>query len=181
MHKWTETTLVQVMILCIQFTSALALELYLFCFKPLICLSAWSLEWKCCCFNKIIITDCTGSCHIDNFWCSKSRIFHQKDISPKWRYLFFSCPGGHLCGLFKEKNYYFLMSKLLQILFGHQVGFQQNCSWEYDTSKENLWTMKIFSNKNVWYLWCKWLVPHYYCLSSVWMTCLSIWSPVTQS
>ena len=38
-----------------------------------------SLKWKCCHFDKIFITDCTGSCQNDNFKCSQWWKFHQND------------------------------------------------------------------------------------------------------
>ena len=41
-----------------------------------------SLKRKCCHFDEILITGCTGSCHFDNFQCSQWWKFHQnEDIS----------------------------------------------------------------------------------------------------
>ena len=38
-----------------------------------------SLKWKCCHFDEIFITVCTGSCQTDNFQCSQWWKFHQND------------------------------------------------------------------------------------------------------
>ena len=37
------------------------------------------LKCKCCHFDEIFITGCTGSCHFDNFRCSQWWKFHQND------------------------------------------------------------------------------------------------------
>ena len=34
-----------------------------------------TLKWKCCHFDEILITDCTESCHFDNFRCSQYENF----------------------------------------------------------------------------------------------------------
>ena len=51
-----------------------------------------SLKWKCCHFDEIFITGCTGSCHFDNFQCSQWRKkYHENDdirISVMHRSLF---------------------------------------------------------------------------------------------
>ena len=36
---------------------------------------------KCCHFDEIFITACTGSCQFDNPWCNRSRKVRQNDIS----------------------------------------------------------------------------------------------------
>ena len=43
--------------------------------------SLWSisLKQKCCYFDEIFITGCTGSCHFDNFRCSQWWKFCQND------------------------------------------------------------------------------------------------------
>ena len=38
-----------------------------------------SLKRKCCHFDEILITDCTESCHFDNFRCSQWWKFRQND------------------------------------------------------------------------------------------------------
>ena len=38
-----------------------------------------ALKRKCCHFDEILITDCTESCHFDNFRCSKWWKFRQND------------------------------------------------------------------------------------------------------
>ena len=38
-----------------------------------------SLKRKCCHFDEILITDCTESCHFDNFRCSQWLKFRQND------------------------------------------------------------------------------------------------------
>ena len=38
-----------------------------------------ALKRKCCHFDEILITDCTESCHFDNFRCSQWWKFHQND------------------------------------------------------------------------------------------------------
>ena len=50
-------------------------------FLPL-CAIGTPLKQKCCHFDEIFITDCTGSCHFDNFQCSQWWKFCQnEDIS----------------------------------------------------------------------------------------------------
>ena len=39
----------------------------------------FTLKQKCCHFDKIFITDCTGSCQNDNFQCSRWWKFQQND------------------------------------------------------------------------------------------------------
>ena len=38
-----------------------------------------TLKRKCCHFDDILITGCTGSCHFDNFQCSQWWKFHQNE------------------------------------------------------------------------------------------------------
>ena len=38
-----------------------------------------TLKRKCCHFDEILITDCTESCHFDNFRCSQWLKFRQND------------------------------------------------------------------------------------------------------
>ena len=38
-----------------------------------------TLKRKCCHFDEILITGCTGSCHFDNFQCSQWWKFHQNE------------------------------------------------------------------------------------------------------
>ena len=40
---------------------------------------AYTLKRKCRHFDEIVITDCTGSCHFDNFQCSRWWQFHQNE------------------------------------------------------------------------------------------------------
>ena len=43
------------------------------------------LKWRCCQFDDIFITDCTGSCQNDNFQCSQWQKCRQNDdISVNW-------------------------------------------------------------------------------------------------
>ena len=39
----------------------------------------YSLKRKCCHFDEILITDCTESCHFDNFRCNQWWKFRQND------------------------------------------------------------------------------------------------------
>ena len=44
------------------------------------CIQTWAtLKRKCCHFDEILITDCTESCHFDNFRCSQWLKFRQND------------------------------------------------------------------------------------------------------
>ena len=53
---------------------------------------AFPLKRKCCHFDEILITDCTESCHFDNFRCSQWLKFRQNDdisvsVSPPFSWL----------------------------------------------------------------------------------------------
>ena len=48
--------------------------------------TGWDTELEMLSFDEIFITDCTGSCHFDNFQCSHWWKFHQNDdILFQWR------------------------------------------------------------------------------------------------
>ena len=48
-----------------------------------VCLTNWycatPLELRCCHFDRIFVTDCTGVCYFDNFCNPQLRKFHQND------------------------------------------------------------------------------------------------------
>ena len=46
---------------------------------PIIGTLTHPLKQKCCHFDEILITDCTESCHFDNFRCSQWLKFRQND------------------------------------------------------------------------------------------------------
>ena len=59
-------------------------------------LDSQPLKRKCCHFDEILITDCTESCHFDNFRCSQWWKFRQNDdisVSVTWKIL--STHGFH--------------------------------------------------------------------------------------
>ena len=71
-----------------------------------------SLKRKCCHFDKIFITGCTGSCQNDNFQCSQWWKFHQNNnisvsvilrVNGKWKELCWS-PSYWMVARFRWPN-----------------------------------------------------------------------------
>ena len=96
---------------------------------------------KCCHFDKISITACTGSCHCDNFQCSQWWKFCQNDISisvnpvltrrrnPKW----ITRSPSNLQHFVYNVSFYFQATKMLllySISPDHQP-LEISSAWDY--------------------------------------------------